>query len=94
MAETRNPLDDAGSGLIYCGLCGALNPATNHYCAACGTTLVDAFHATEGLRVFDASAIPTIISSNTNASVMALADRGVDLMMGTAADSQRAGRRQ
>lgn len=43
----------AGSMLIYCGLCGALNPASNHYCAACGTTLVDAFHATEGLRVFE-----------------------------------------
>jgi len=43
----------AGSMLIYCGLCGALNPASNHYCAACGTTLIDAFHATEGLRVFE-----------------------------------------
>ncbi|MDQ2655061.1 MAG: hypothetical protein M3Z20_18675, partial [Chloroflexota bacterium] len=43
----------AGSTLIYCGLCGALNPASNHFCAACGTTLVDAFHATEGLRVFE-----------------------------------------
>jgi hypothetical protein len=43
----------AGSTLIYCGLCGALNPASSHYCAACGTTLVDAFHATEGLRVFE-----------------------------------------
>lgn len=42
-----------GSTLIYCGLCGALNPASNHFCAACGTTLVDAFHATEGLRVFE-----------------------------------------
>jgi hypothetical protein len=41
------------SALIYCGLCGALNPATSHYCAACGTTLVDAFHASEGLRVFE-----------------------------------------
>src|SRR5215210_5434271 len=41
------------SALIYCGLCGALNPSTNHYCAACGTTLVDAFHATEGLRVYE-----------------------------------------
>jgi hypothetical protein len=41
------------SALIYCGLCGALNPSTNYYCAACGTTLVDAFHATEGLRVFE-----------------------------------------
>src|ERR671917_1556878 len=53
VAETRNPLDEGGSGLIYCGLCGALNPATNHFCAACGTTLVDAFHASEGLRVFE-----------------------------------------
>ncbi len=45
---------EAGRGsLIYCGLCGALNPSTNHYCAACGTTLVDAFHASEGLRVFE-----------------------------------------
>jgi hypothetical protein len=49
---------DEGSGarsarLIYCGLCGALNPASNFYCAACGTTLLDAFHATEGLRVFE-----------------------------------------
>jgi hypothetical protein len=43
----------AGSTVIYCGLCGALNPASNHYCAACGTTLVDAFHASEGLRVFE-----------------------------------------
>jgi hypothetical protein len=34
-------------------MCGALNPATNFYCAACGTTLIDAFHATEGLRVFE-----------------------------------------
>ena len=43
----------SGSGLIYCGLCGALNPGDSHFCAACGTTLVDAFHATEGTRVFE-----------------------------------------
>jgi len=43
----------ARSSLIYCGLCGALNPASSYYCAACGTTLVDAFHATEGLRVHE-----------------------------------------
>ena len=42
-----------GEGLIFCGMCGALNPAGRFYCAACGTTLVDAFHATEGLRVFE-----------------------------------------
>ncbi|MEJ7761755.1 MAG: hypothetical protein WKF80_03085 [Thermomicrobiales bacterium] len=53
-SELPGAAGDAGRGsLIYCGLCGALNPATNHYCAACGTTLVDAFHASEGLRVFE-----------------------------------------
>jgi hypothetical protein len=42
------------SGVIYCGSCGALNPRTNHYCAACGHQLVDAYHASEGLRVYQA----------------------------------------
>jgi len=37
---------------------------------------------TENLRVFDASVMPTIIHANTNAPVMAIADRAVDLMMG------------
>lgn len=46
-----DPTDRAG--LIYCGQCGALNPRTNHFCAACGGTLLDAFHASEGLRVYD-----------------------------------------
>ena len=36
---------------------------------------------TANLRVFDASMMPTIISSNTNATVMAVADRAVDLML-------------
>jgi len=71
-----SPADDrAGSGrgdgrpLIFCGMCGALNPSGNHYCAACGTTLVDAFHATEGLRVYErpdsASRLIEIIPSGT-----------------------------
>ena len=46
-----DPIDRAG--LIYCGQCGALNPRTNHFCAACGGALLDAFHASEGLRVYD-----------------------------------------
>lgn len=53
MGEQEGPAAAAGSALIYCGLCGALNPSTNHFCAACGTTLVDAFHASEGTRVFE-----------------------------------------
>jgi hypothetical protein len=50
-------------------MCGALNPASNHYCAACGTTLVDAFHATEGLRVYErpdsASRLVDVVPSGT-----------------------------
>jgi hypothetical protein len=61
------------SALIYCGLCGALNPSTNYYCAACGTTLVDAFHATEGLRVFErpdaASRLIEIVPTGTQLDV-------------------------
>ena len=37
----------------------------------------------DGLRVFDVSMMPNIISGNTNAPAMAVADRGVDIMMGT-----------
>lgn len=62
------------SGLLYCGLCGALNPSSNHYCARCGSTLVDAFHATEGMRVFqhpdDASRIVEIVSSGATLKVL------------------------
>jgi choline dehydrogenase len=38
----------------------------------------------DGLRVFDASMMPNIVSGNTNAVVMAVADRAVALMMGEA----------
>ena len=37
----------------------------------------------DGLRVMDASIMPRIISANTNATVMAVADKGVDLLTGT-----------
>lgn len=60
-------------GLIFCGMCGALNPSMNFHCAACGTTLVDAFHATEGLRVFErpdaASRIIDIVSPGTELDI-------------------------
>jgi choline dehydrogenase len=35
----------------------------------------------QNLRIFDASMMPVIISANTNATVMAVAEKGVDLMM-------------
>jgi choline dehydrogenase-like flavoprotein len=44
-----------------------------------------AVRGVNGLRVFDASMMPSIISANTNAPVMAVADRAVDLMIAGAA---------
>ena len=72
------------ASLIYCGLCGALNPATNHYCAACGTTLVDAFHATEGLRVYErpdaASRLVEIVPAGTELDVVDDANAPADFV--------------
>lgn len=72
------------SGVLYCGLCGALNPASNHFCARCGTTLLDAFHATEGLRVFqraDAAArIVDIVPAGTELESLPDADAPADYL--------------
>ncbi|MGH2561966.1 MAG: hypothetical protein ACRDJH_23125 [Thermomicrobiales bacterium] len=60
--------------LIYCGFCSALNPVTNYYCAACGSTLVDAFHASEGLRVYErpdaASRLVEIVPAGTELDIL------------------------
>ena len=44
----------------------------------------------EGLRVFDVSMMPEIISSATNATAMAVAERGVQLMMQPSSSSRTA----
>jgi hypothetical protein len=65
--------DNNQSPLVFCGMCGALNPATSYYCAACGTTLVDAFHGTEGLRVYErpdsASRLIEIVASGSELEI-------------------------
>jgi choline dehydrogenase len=38
-------------------------------------------HGVEALRVIDASVMPNIVSANTNAPTMALADRGMSLIL-------------
>ncbi len=74
----------ARSSLIYCGLCGALNPASSYYCAACGTTLVDAFHATEGLRVHErpdsASRLVEILPAGSALDIVEDPDAPVDFV--------------
>jgi hypothetical protein len=58
-------------GVIYCGSCGALNPRTNHYCSACGHQLVDAYHPSEGLRVY--------LTPDPGAALVEIVDPGSDI---------------
>jgi hypothetical protein len=50
-----------------------MNPRTNHFCSACGHQLVDAYHASEGLRVY-ATADPA-------APLVEIVDTGTDLQV-------------
>ncbi len=62
------------SSLLYCGQCGAINPVSNAFCAACGTILVDAFHGTEGLRVYErpdaAARLVTMVPSGSELEIL------------------------
>ncbi len=59
------------TGVLYCGTCGSLNPRTNHYCSACGHQLVDAYHASEGLRVYS--------RPDRSASLIEIVDPGTEI---------------
>ena len=92
VSTVRAPAHDVESDDEILAYCKAVTTTNHHPVGSCrmGTdadpmavvTPTLTVRGLDGLRIFDCSVMPSIVSANTNAPVMAVADRGVDLMSG------------
>ena len=89
VAEERTPGKDVQTDDEWLAFCRATGETVYHPTSTCrmGTdnaSVVDEclrVRGIEGLRVIDASVMPAVVSGNTNAAVVAIAEKGADLVL-------------
>jgi len=89
VAEERTPGKDVQTDDEWLAFCRATGETVYHPTSTCrmGTdnaSVVDdnlRVRGVEGLRVIDASIMPAVVSGNTNAAVVAIAEKGADLVI-------------
>ncbi len=89
VAEERTPGKDVQTDDEWLAFCRATGETVYHPTSTCrmGTdsaSVVDEslrVRGLEGLRVIDASIMPAVVSGNTNAAVVAMAEKGADLVI-------------
>jgi choline dehydrogenase len=89
-AELEQHVRSVGESIYHpVGTC-KMGPAAQEGCGAEGMGGADGqavvcprlkVHGIEGLRVVDASVMPTIVSGNTNAATIMLAEKGADMIL-------------
>jgi len=92
IARVCSPISDGSSDAEIADFCRRVTSTNWHPVGSCRMgreddrgTVVDSrlrVLGTRGLRVMDGSIMPRIIRANTNAPIMAIAEKGIDLMMG------------
>ena len=90
VAEEREPSANVHTDDEWLDFCRATGETVYHPTSTCrmGTdaaSVVDEHlrvRGVEGLRVIDASVMPAVVSGNTNAAVVAIAEKGADLVLG------------
>ena len=93
VAQERTPGPEVQSDDEWLAFCRATGETVYHPTSTCrmGTdadSVVDArlrVRGVSGLRVIDASVMPAVVSGNTNAAVVAIAEKGADLVLADAA---------